>query len=260
MRAHMDQAPEDFKPSRRRGFTLVELLIVVGIIAALIAILLPALTAAREHAARAKCLSNLRQLTMAWLMYANEHQSRLCSSHIPYGDPTIDPSGGPGTWCWINDDGTQNDMADGSLWPYVKNLNVYLCVHDPVTPNTVYAINGLLAGDVASPKPWLALQRITDTSRTFVFIEQRVWNDRLRGTSFLTPTRPDPGWDHASYPGNYHPLGAANGTPISFADGHALFWQYADPNTLKFEPNAPNLDALQLEAWSGPLVPPGAIP
>ena len=73
----------------RSAFTLVELLVVIGITALLIAILLPVLTAAREHAARAKCLSKLRQLTMAWLMYANEHQSRLCSSHIPFGDPTI---------------------------------------------------------------------------------------------------------------------------------------------------------------------------
>ena len=60
---------------RPRAFTLVELLVVIGIIAALTAILLPALSAARETARRAVCLSNLRQLTAAWLMYAQEHKA-----------------------------------------------------------------------------------------------------------------------------------------------------------------------------------------
>lgn len=58
---------------RKHGFTLVELLIVVGIIALLIAMLLPALSAAREAAKRISCASNLRQLGQAEYMYANEN-------------------------------------------------------------------------------------------------------------------------------------------------------------------------------------------
>jgi hypothetical protein len=197
---------------------------------------------------------------MAWMMYANEHHGRLCSSHIPYGDPKLDPTGGPGTWCWISDDGKQHEMPNGTLWPYLKNLDVYFCTHDPDKPNTVYAINGLLAGDLGIPKPFLSFQEIKRSSRTFVFIEERVISRRLSG-SFSEPIypaftfRPD-----RSCPGIYHPLSGANGTPISFADGHAIFWQYSDPRTVNFAANTPDLDVLQLEAWSGGPVPPGPTP
>src|SRR5256714_10114895 len=62
------------------GFTLVELLVVIGIIALLIGILLPSLAKARESARRAACLSNLRQVHQTFLMYANENKD-----HVPLG-------------------------------------------------------------------------------------------------------------------------------------------------------------------------------
>lgn len=59
---------------RREGFTLVELLVVIGVISVLIAILLPALTKARQRATEIQCLSNLRQLGLATFIYANENR------------------------------------------------------------------------------------------------------------------------------------------------------------------------------------------
>src|SRR5438270_13665048 len=61
----------------RRAFTLIELMVVIGIIAILLGILLPSLSRARESSNRAKCLSNLRQVGGAYVMYAMDHNGRL---------------------------------------------------------------------------------------------------------------------------------------------------------------------------------------
>jgi len=89
----------------RRGFTLIELLVVIAIIAILAAILFPVFARVREKARQASCASNLRQLGLAFQLYASDYDGRL---------PSFD-GGGCGHW-WFD-----------ALEPYVRNAQVYGC-------------------------------------------------------------------------------------------------------------------------------------
>lgn len=69
-----------------KGFTLIELLVVIAIIAVLMAMLMPALNRAREQGKRAACLNNLRQLGLAWILYADDNENKIVNAN----------TGGPG--------------------------------------------------------------------------------------------------------------------------------------------------------------------
>jgi prepilin-type N-terminal cleavage/methylation domain-containing protein/prepilin-type processing-associated H-X9-DG protein len=278
-----------------RGYTLVELLIVIAIIVLLVAILLPALSVAREHAKRVKCMSNVRQLTAAWLTYANDNRGHFCSSEMQHVIPgqtsgfTDYALAGVTTppnffWSWIGAGAANQDIPRGVLWPYLKNLQVYYCPNDPVLPDTVYAINGLLAGRVGVPRTLFTLGQLRHAERIFVFIEAgpdasdsgsggncAAPNDRVPtavqvrpGASFATPFCP--AMTFGQLPGTYHSIGAANGTPVAFADGHVVFWEYTSPSGIAdtqgslATATSNSADVVQLEAWSGGPTPPGSNP
>ena len=112
---------------RRRAFTLVELLVVIGIIAILIAILLPVLSRAREQARILKCASNERQLYAAIVMYANDNHGIL---PVPSGLSDVWPFSGLLMLDW-----GQLDYQGGSLMPYVAQSaqtrqTIFLCPSD----------------------------------------------------------------------------------------------------------------------------------
>jgi type II secretory pathway pseudopilin PulG len=111
---------------RRRAFTLLELLAVIATIATLAALLLPALYSTKAKAHQANCLSNLRQLGIAWTMYYDENSDRLAESY-PVNN----------SYVWVQGDMTNAAQAvnldlirAGKLYHYNQDVRIYHCPTD----------------------------------------------------------------------------------------------------------------------------------
>ncbi|MDZ4783671.1 MAG: DUF1559 domain-containing protein [Planctomycetia bacterium] len=141
---------------QKRGFTLVELLVVIAVIGILIALLLPALQISRAAARAAACKSNLKQVGLAMQMYANNHGGR--APLTAHADPP--------TASWVY-----------SLGPYMENVDeMRICPEDPIGPrrvankSTSYVLNDYICLKQV-PEAVLNLWKLKASSRTIVVFE-----------------------------------------------------------------------------------------
>jgi len=181
---------------RDRGFTLIELLVVIAIIAILAAILFPVFAKAREKARQSSCLSNLKQIGVATLMYAQDYDETL---------PRYYHSGGV------------NYTAQVSIQPYMKNEQIWVCPSgwdnfhyywDAGYPGAPAEIPGSYGYNHRLNSRLLAeLTRAPETG---------VWADARKRYTIL----------HEN--GRYRTIDRHNGGGnMTYADGHAK-WQNAD--------------------------------
>ena len=192
------------------GFTLVELLVVIGIIALLIAILLPTLSRAREQSKAAVCLSNLRQIGIGVVMYANANRGCFPQNSHRGADQS-----------WLE-----------TLYPFGINPAVRLCPSDEreVTPAaTSYLTNNY----TVTPRPYTRVTTVRRTSVTIYAAETHKTGDHLHASGYTTP---------ASVENEIAVKRHTRSANYLFCDGHAAtipfeqFQKTFTPQTSPFNP------------------------
>ena len=239
-----------------RAFTLIELLVVIAIIAILAAMLLPALAKAKIRAQGISCLSNTKQLQLAWIIYTGDFQERVPLNPSSDGGsvPPLTVGESLASAAWVagrlsmgaNPDNTNTaKLIDaqyapfGSLGPYTKSAGIYHCPADK-TPSVVsgelrirsVAMNcyvgpttgGGISGGLLTGTKELYLKATSfnklKTVDAIVFLDER--SDSLNDGWFWSPPSQSVAND---LPAIFH----GTSTSFSFADGHAQLHKWTDP-------------------------------
>jgi prepilin-type N-terminal cleavage/methylation domain-containing protein/prepilin-type processing-associated H-X9-DG protein len=230
---------------KTKAFTLIELLVVIAIIAVLMAILMPSLRAAKDHARRIHCVSNVKYLALGWFMYQDDNDGELVPGHTNPGNWVLRPAEGDTV------EQKKQAIRDGLLYPYVgKEVDVYACPSDQRENDPRnYTFRSFSIAGGANGESWSGYsqaKKYTDLRKPgqrYIFVEEIDPRGFNVGSWQMNPG-PKTWVDPVAMWHNQQ-------STLGYADGHAEMHRWIDKYFIDW-----NLKAMYNEAFSFNLSPP----